>query len=214
MTPGSPRLGALAAERDVGTPGCPRPLHGHNPGARGLGGLAAADSRHHLRRRRPAGGAANPRAPDRIACACPGGCNRPDRLGPEGLAGRFLAEHVPRSPEVVSAFERLFETQTVEAYVSSCRILLEANAEAIAGTVTVPCLAITGERRSVRAARGRRCFHASVFPARRRSRSSQGAAICPSLSSRSVRGRREGVPANVLDSPLTSHDYSDTRSHG
>ncbi len=48
-------------------------------------------------------------------------------------------------PEVVAAFERLFETQSVETYVRSCRILLGANAEAIAGTVTVPCLAITGE---------------------------------------------------------------------
>jgi 3-oxoadipate enol-lactonase len=48
-------------------------------------------------------------------------------------------------PEVVAAFERLFETQTVEAYVHSCRILLGANAEAIVGTVTVPSVAITGE---------------------------------------------------------------------
>jgi pimeloyl-ACP methyl ester carboxylesterase len=48
-------------------------------------------------------------------------------------------------PEVVSAFERLFETQTVETYVRCCRILLGANAEAIVGTVTVPSVAITGE---------------------------------------------------------------------
>jgi 3-oxoadipate enol-lactonase len=48
-------------------------------------------------------------------------------------------------PEVVAAFELLFETQEVDAYVRCCRILLGANAEAIVGTVTVPCLAITGE---------------------------------------------------------------------
>ena len=48
-------------------------------------------------------------------------------------------------PEVVAAFERLFETQAVGAYVRCCEILLAANAEAIAGTVTVPCVAITGE---------------------------------------------------------------------
>lgn len=48
-------------------------------------------------------------------------------------------------PEVVSAFERLFEAQTVEAYVRCCGILLAANAEAIVPTVTVPCIGVTGE---------------------------------------------------------------------
>ena len=47
-------------------------------------------------------------------------------------------------PEVVAAFERLFETQTVDSYTRCCRILLDANASARVGTVTVPCLAITG----------------------------------------------------------------------
>ena len=47
-------------------------------------------------------------------------------------------------PEVVGAFERLFEMQTVDSYVRCCRILLDANADALVGTVTVPCLAITG----------------------------------------------------------------------
>jgi 3-oxoadipate enol-lactonase len=48
-------------------------------------------------------------------------------------------------PEVVAAFERHFEQQTVAAYVRCCRMLLDANAGAIVGTVGVPCLAITGE---------------------------------------------------------------------
>ena len=48
-------------------------------------------------------------------------------------------------PEVVAAFERLFEMQSVDAYVRCCRILLGANAETIVGTVTVPCVGITGE---------------------------------------------------------------------
>ena len=48
-------------------------------------------------------------------------------------------------PEVVAAFERLFEMQSVDTYVRCCRILLAANAEAIVATVTVPSMAITGE---------------------------------------------------------------------
>jgi 3-oxoadipate enol-lactonase len=48
-------------------------------------------------------------------------------------------------PEVVSAFERLFETQPVDGYVRACRILLGANAEAIVRTVTVPSVGLTGE---------------------------------------------------------------------
>jgi 3-oxoadipate enol-lactonase len=48
-------------------------------------------------------------------------------------------------PEVVAAFERLFETQAVESYVRCCRILLAANAEALVQSVAAPCLAITGE---------------------------------------------------------------------
>jgi 3-oxoadipate enol-lactonase len=59
--------------------------------------------------------------------------------------GVFAPDTFRTRPQVVSAFEKLFETQTVEAYVRSCRILLEADAEAIVGTVTVPCVAITGE---------------------------------------------------------------------
>jgi 3-oxoadipate enol-lactonase len=48
-------------------------------------------------------------------------------------------------PEVVSAFERLFEAQPIDAYVRCCGILLGANAEAIVPTVTAPCVAVTGE---------------------------------------------------------------------
>ncbi len=59
--------------------------------------------------------------------------------------GVFAASTFGARPEVVAAFERLFEMQSVEAYVRCCMILLSANAEAIVPTVTVPCLAITGE---------------------------------------------------------------------
>jgi 3-oxoadipate enol-lactonase len=65
--------------------------------------------------------------------------------GPRVSPGVFASGTFVDRPEVVAAFERLFEMQTVEAYVRCCTILLSANAEAIVPTVTVPCLAITGE---------------------------------------------------------------------
>lgn len=65
--------------------------------------------------------------------------------GPQVSPGVFSPITFGSRPEVVAAFERLFEAQSVESYVRCCRILLEANAEAIVGTVSVPCIAITGE---------------------------------------------------------------------
>jgi 3-oxoadipate enol-lactonase len=59
--------------------------------------------------------------------------------------GVFAASTFVDRPEVVAAFERLFELQSVEDYVRCCTILLAANAEPIVPTVAVPCLAITGE---------------------------------------------------------------------
>jgi pimeloyl-ACP methyl ester carboxylesterase len=59
--------------------------------------------------------------------------------------GVFSNSTFVNRPEVVAAFERLFELQSVEAYLRCCTILLAANAEPIVPTVTVPCLAITGE---------------------------------------------------------------------
>ena len=47
-------------------------------------------------------------------------------------------------PEVIGAFERLFEMQSVESYVRCCRILLDADADSTVESVTVPCLAVTG----------------------------------------------------------------------
>jgi pimeloyl-ACP methyl ester carboxylesterase len=58
--------------------------------------------------------------------------------------GVFAASTFQGRPEVVGAFERLFETQSVDAYVRCCEILIGANAEDIVPTVTVPCAAITG----------------------------------------------------------------------
>ena len=58
--------------------------------------------------------------------------------------GVFAASTFHRRPEVVGAFERLFESQSVDAYTRCCEILIGANAEDIVPTVTVPCAAITG----------------------------------------------------------------------
>jgi pimeloyl-ACP methyl ester carboxylesterase len=65
--------------------------------------------------------------------------------GPKVSPGVFSPSTFRDRPDVVAAFEQRFEEQTVDGYVQSCRILLGANAEAIVGTVDVPCLAITGE---------------------------------------------------------------------
>ncbi len=59
--------------------------------------------------------------------------------------GVFSAATFRDRPEVVAMFERMFETQAVEMYVRCCLILLAANAEPLVPTVTVPCVAITGE---------------------------------------------------------------------
>jgi len=68
-----------------------------------------------------------------------------DGWGKRVSPGVFSASTCVDRPEVVAAFERLFELQSVEDYVRCCTILLAANAEPIVPTVTVPCLAITGE---------------------------------------------------------------------
>lgn len=59
--------------------------------------------------------------------------------------GVFSPSTLRDRPDIVDRFEREFETQAVETYVRSCQILLGANTEAIASTVRVPCLGITGE---------------------------------------------------------------------
>ena len=65
--------------------------------------------------------------------------------GPKVSPGVFSPATLRTRPEVVAAFERLFEAQAVESYVRCCHILLGANAEPLVKTVAVPCLAITGE---------------------------------------------------------------------
>jgi 3-oxoadipate enol-lactonase len=58
--------------------------------------------------------------------------------------GIFSPATFAARPEVIGLFERLFETQSAASYLRSLAILLGASTTAIAPTVTVPCLAITG----------------------------------------------------------------------
>ncbi len=58
--------------------------------------------------------------------------------------GVFSASTRAQRPEVVALFETLFETQDARAYVRSIEVLLGGHTAAIAPTVTVPTLAITG----------------------------------------------------------------------
>jgi 3-oxoadipate enol-lactonase len=68
-----------------------------------------------------------------------------DGWGQKVSPGVFAPATFRNRPEVVAAFERLFETQAVDTYLRCCRILLAANATPIVPTVDVPCLAVTGE---------------------------------------------------------------------
>jgi pimeloyl-ACP methyl ester carboxylesterase len=58
--------------------------------------------------------------------------------------GVFSPATLAGQPELVALFERLFETQSLDAYVASTRVLLDADATHLIGSVRVPCLAVTG----------------------------------------------------------------------
>lgn len=59
----------------------------------------------------------------------------PGVLSPATLAGQ---------PELVALFERLFEAQSLDAYLACTRVLLDADATPLVGSVRAPCLAVTG----------------------------------------------------------------------
>jgi len=69
-------------------------------------------------------------------------------FGEQVSPGVFSALTMREKPEVVTAFERLYELNSVETYNTCCRILLGANAEDVTATVTVPCIGITGDEDS------------------------------------------------------------------
>jgi pimeloyl-ACP methyl ester carboxylesterase len=65
--------------------------------------------------------------------------------GPQVSPGVFSPQTIHHRPEVVTAFERLFEINSVDTYVRCVNILLGGNADEIVPTVQRPSLAITGE---------------------------------------------------------------------
>ncbi len=113
-----------------------------------------------------------------------------DRMGTESLARRLLAEHVPRS----AGSGRGVRAAVRNADGRELRSLLPDPARRerrgrSSPTVTVPCLAITGEHDQYAPPEAVADFPRSGCPARRSSRSSPTAAICPSSSS-PTRSRR------------------------
>jgi pimeloyl-ACP methyl ester carboxylesterase len=66
-------------------------------------------------------------------------------FGEQVSPGVFSALTLREKPEVVGSFERLYEINSVETYHICCRILLDANAEAIVPSIAVPCIGITGD---------------------------------------------------------------------
>lgn len=64
--------------------------------------------------------------------------------GPIVSPGIFSPATVAAQPELVALFERLFEAGSLDAYVASARVLLDADATPLVGSVRVPCLAVTG----------------------------------------------------------------------
>jgi 3-oxoadipate enol-lactonase len=58
--------------------------------------------------------------------------------------GVFSPATLAGQPELVALFERLFEAQPLDAYVAATRVLLDADATPLVGSVRVPCLAVTG----------------------------------------------------------------------
>ena len=59
-------------------------------------------------------------------------------------ANNFAAATIRNQPELTAMFERLFESQDLDAYVRCCRILIGASAHSAIGSVRGPCLSITG----------------------------------------------------------------------
>ena len=64
--------------------------------------------------------------------------------GPSVSPGVFSPATLAGQPELVALFERLFEAQSLDAYVAWTRALLDADATHLVGSVRVPCLAVTG----------------------------------------------------------------------
>ena len=64
--------------------------------------------------------------------------------GPSVSPGVFSPVTLAGQPELVALFERLFEAQSLDAYLAWTRALIDADATDLVGSVQVPCLAVTG----------------------------------------------------------------------
>jgi 3-oxoadipate enol-lactonase len=64
--------------------------------------------------------------------------------GPKVSPANFSPVTMRQQPEVVALFERLFESQPIEQYRQSLRILLDSDVRGVAATIAVPVLAIAG----------------------------------------------------------------------
>jgi sigma-B regulation protein RsbQ len=67
-----------------------------------------------------------------------------DGFGPRVSPGNFSPATLAARPEIVGTFERLFELQDPDVYVRSIDLLLSGDTAAIAPTLTIPCLSISG----------------------------------------------------------------------
>jgi pimeloyl-ACP methyl ester carboxylesterase len=67
-----------------------------------------------------------------------------DGFGPRVSPGNFSPATLGARPEIVGTFERLFELQDADVYVRSIGLLLSGDTAAIAPTLTIPCLSISG----------------------------------------------------------------------
>lgn len=66
-------------------------------------------------------------------------------FGEQVSPGVFSSLTLREKPEVVAAFERLYELNSVATYDTCCRILLGASAEDVTATICVPSIGITGD---------------------------------------------------------------------
>lgn len=85
--------------------------------------------------------------------------------GKQVTPGVFSPRSRRELPEVTGLFERLFEDQVPETYTHIIDVLLAADLNAAAGTVTVPCAAIGGAEDSYAPPDALRAFAASLTAA-------------------------------------------------
>ena len=193
--------------RIAGTGRRPRPFDGDDSGAEGLGRVARYDSRVDLRRWR----AAKSRRASTSALSDRVGRSRGRTIsigwGQQVSPGVFSPLTFRNRPEVVAAFERLFEAQRSRPTSAAARSSSARTRSRCLKTVAVPCMAITGEHDQYAPPEAVTAFLAiSAAGAARDDRRLRPSPV-PGTA-RHVRGVGEVVPANVLDFPRYDHPPS------